>query len=91
MMTSETYDRVRRPTQPGPPLPSWSAADQECYLQYDEDWPNMPDFGDHVDNGIFSQILEMDESQEDRDFSEPLVLNFFEQAEETFGKMEEAL
>ncbi|KAK3371693.1 signal transduction histidine kinase [Lasiosphaeria ovina] len=51
----------------------------------------MPDFGDHVDNTIFSQILEMDESEADRDFSGPLVLNFFEQAIETFQKMEDAL
>jgi len=51
----------------------------------------MPDFGDHVDTGTFSQILEMDESEDDRDFSKPLVFNFFEQAQETFGKMDEAL
>ncbi|KAK4221213.1 signal transduction histidine kinase [Podospora fimiseda] len=52
---------------------------------------DMPDFGDHVDNGIFSQILEMDESDSDRDFSMPLVSNFFEQASETFIKMDKAL
>jgi osomolarity two-component system phosphorelay intermediate protein YPD1 len=51
----------------------------------------LPDFGDHVDSAIFAQILEMDESQEDRDFSAPLVHNFFEQAEETFEKMKVAL
>lgn len=51
----------------------------------------MLDFGDHVDNVIFSQILEMDESDSDRDFSQPLVYNFFEQADETFGKMDKAL
>jgi len=50
----------------------------------------MPDFGDHVDTSIFGQILEMDE-RDDHDFSAPLVLNFFEQAEETFQKMETAL
>lgn len=51
----------------------------------------MPNFGDHVDNGIFSQILEMDDSEADRDFSKPLVLNFFEQAQDTFTKMDDAL
>jgi osomolarity two-component system phosphorelay intermediate protein YPD1 len=51
----------------------------------------MPDFGEHVDKSIFSQILEMDDSEEDRDFSAPLVLNFFEQATETFEKMDTAL
>lgn len=48
----------------------------------------MPDFGDHVDDSIFSQILEMDESKEERDFSAPLVFGFFDQASETFKKME---
>lgn len=51
----------------------------------------MPDFGDNVDIGTFSQILEMDESEDERDFSKPLVFNFFDQAEETFGKMDQAL
>jgi len=50
-----------------------------------------PSFGDHVDDATFSQILEMDENEEDRDFSEPLVFNFFDQATETFEKMEVSL
>ncbi|KAK4242085.1 signal transduction histidine kinase [Achaetomium macrosporum] len=56
-----------------------------------QDMDNMPDFGDHVDDQIFSQILEMDEDQTDRDFSAPLVFGFFEQAHETFEKMQDAL
>ncbi|KAK0635003.1 signal transduction histidine kinase [Bombardia bombarda] len=59
--------------------------------RYDEGMFGMPDFGDHVDNGIFSQILEMDESDDDRDFSAPLVGNFFDQATETFEKMDHAV
>ncbi len=51
----------------------------------------MPDLSDIVDMATFSQILEMDESEEDRDFSKPLVVNFFDQAEETFGQMDTAL
>ena len=51
----------------------------------------MVEFGEHVDDAIFSQILEMDESEEERDFSAPLVRNFFEQAVETFDKMQSAL
>lgn len=51
----------------------------------------MPDFGDHVDASAFGQILEMDESDTDRDFSEPLVCDFFEQAAVTFTNMEKAL
>lgn len=59
--------------------------------QDDQEFDDMPDFGEHVDKSIFEQILEMDESEEDRDFSAPLVLNFFDQATETFDKMEDAL
>jgi osomolarity two-component system phosphorelay intermediate protein YPD1 len=51
----------------------------------------MPDFGDNVDVSTFNQILEMDDDESDRDFSKPLVFNFFEQAEETFDKMDKAL
>lgn len=50
----------------------------------------MPDFGEHVDNGIFEQILEMDDDDR-REFSKSLVTNFFDQAEETFVKIEEVL
>ncbi len=49
----------------------------------------MPDFGEHVDNFTFSQILEMDD--DGHDFSQPLVFNFFEQAEDTFKQMDSAL
>jgi osomolarity two-component system, phosphorelay intermediate protein YPD1 len=52
---------------------------------------SMPDFGDNVDVATFSQILEMDEDDSERDFSKPLVFGFFEQATETFDKMESAL
>ncbi|ESA43679.1 hypothetical protein GE21DRAFT_3497 [Neurospora crassa] len=55
-----------------------------------EDQDIMPDFGEHVDNGIFEQILEMDDDDK-REFSKSLVTNFFDQAEETFVKIEEVL
>ncbi|KAF3765856.1 hypothetical protein M406DRAFT_356087 [Cryphonectria parasitica EP155] len=57
----------------------------------DNDDATLPDFGDKVDMPTFTQILEMDEDETEREFSKPLVLNFFEQAEETFEKMEKAL
>lgn len=44
-----------------------------------------------VDWSIFSQILEMDEDQEEREFTSSLVQNFFEQAEHTFDLMQSAL
>jgi osomolarity two-component system phosphorelay intermediate protein YPD1 len=57
----------------------------------DEMPPPLSEFGDHVHQETFSQILEMDESEEDRDFSKPLVDGFFDQATETFDKIEDAL
>jgi osomolarity two-component system phosphorelay intermediate protein YPD1 len=67
------------------------AANRRSWSQDSQDMENLPDFGDHVDDQIFSQILEMDEDQSDRDFSAPLVFGFFEQAHETFEKMQDAL
>jgi osomolarity two-component system phosphorelay intermediate protein YPD1 len=49
----------------------------------------MVDFGDHVDEPTFIQILEMDEEQ--YDVSMPLVINFFEQADETLENMNKAV
>lgn len=52
---------------------------------------NLPDLGDAIDIVTFSQILEMDDSEDDREFSKSIVFGFFEQAEETFEKMDTAL
>ncbi|KAK8869277.1 hpt domain-containing protein [Apiospora arundinis] len=52
---------------------------------------NLPDLGGSIDSEIFSQILEMDASENDREFSQSIVFGFFEQAEETFERMDEAL
>ncbi|EMR66538.1 hypothetical protein MGN70_012404 [Eutypa lata] len=52
---------------------------------------NLPDLGDAIDIVTFGQILEMDDSEDDREFSSSIVFGFFEQAEETFSKMDEAL
>ena len=38
---------------------------------------------------MFEQLLDMDE--DDREFSRSLVWNYFEQAETTFDKMDDAL
>ncbi|KAI3620391.1 hypothetical protein CBS9595_002358 [Malassezia furfur] len=45
---------------------------------------------DVIDVEVFDQLLEMDE-EDDRDFSKSLVYNYFEQAESTFEKMNNAL
>lgn len=46
---------------------------------------------DSIDATTFGQILEMDDDDDDRDFSKSIVTGFFEQAEQTFEKMEAAL
>lgn len=38
-----------------------------------------------------NQILEMDEDEDERDFSKPIVYDFFTQAEEKFEEMDAAL
>jgi len=49
------------------------------------------DLGDSIDALTFEQILEMDDDEEEREFSKSIVFGFFEQAEQTFVKMETAL
>jgi hypothetical protein len=44
-----------------------------------------------IEMPTFQQILEMDDDEEERDFSKSIVYDFFEQAESTFEKMEAAL
>lgn len=53
----------------------------------------LPDFGDAIDEATFNQILEMDDEDDDEPhgFSSSIVFGFFEQADETFEKMETAL
>ncbi|TVY60719.1 Multistep phosphorelay regulator [Lachnellula suecica] len=52
----------------------------------------LPDLGDSIDALTFEQILEMDdEDNDDREFSKSIVFGFFEQAEQTFDQMDEAL
>jgi len=47
--------------------------------------------GDSIDALTFEQILEMDDDEDDREFSRSIVFGFFEQAEQTFKKMDDAL
>jgi len=44
-----------------------------------------------VEIETFQQILEMDDDEEDRDFSKSIVYDFFDQATQTFDKMDAAL
>ena len=57
-----------------------------------EDGPTTElDLGDSIDAATFEQILEMDEDDPSREFSRGIVFGFFEQAENTFEKMDENL
>lgn len=60
-------------------------------LQSDAGSVGLPDFGDNIDQMTFEQILEMDDDEEERDFSKSIVFGFFEQAEATFKKMDTSL
>ncbi|KAM3074316.1 Phosphorelay intermediate protein [Clarireedia jacksonii] len=51
----------------------------------------LPDLGDSIDSVTFEQILEMDDDEDEREFSRSIVFGFFEQAEQTFTKMDDAL
>lgn len=51
----------------------------------------LPDFGDSIDVPTFEQILEMDDDEDERDFSKSIVYGFFDQAEVTFRKMDMSL
>ena len=51
----------------------------------------LPDCGDSIDPATFEQILEMDDDEDEREFSKSIVYGFFEQAEATFKNMEKSL
>lgn len=53
--------------------------------------PDLPECGDAIDPTTFEQILEMDDDEEEREFSRSIVYGFFDQAEVTFTKMDAAL
>ncbi|MCJ1400252.1 hypothetical protein MMC11_003456 [Xylographa trunciseda] len=65
---------------------------QEAVEDRSEDGSSaLPECGDSIDAMTFEQILEMDDDEEDREFSRSIVYGYFEQAEGTFKKMELSL
>jgi hypothetical protein len=50
--------------------------------------PEDLDFGENVDMATFEQILDMDEEPGEREFSQGIVFDFFNQAEGTFADMD---
>lgn len=60
-------------------------------IQSEEGSVGLPDLGESIDALTFEQILEMDDDEDDREFSRSIVFGFFDQAEQTFKDMDEAL
>jgi osomolarity two-component system, phosphorelay intermediate protein YPD1 len=56
-------------------------------LQHDDSL----DFGDNVEMSTFEQILDMDDEEDDKEFSKSIVYGFLDQAEQTFEKMDASL
>lgn len=52
---------------------------------------SIPGAEDTVDAGTFEQILEMDDDDNEREFSKSIVYDFFGQADSTFKKMDTTL
>ncbi|KAL5343699.1 signal transduction histidine kinase [Aspergillus crustosus] len=77
-----------------PTSPPTTKAQPKVQPKPKEEEPPKPrtlsDMSDLIDQATFEQILEMDEEGE-HDFSQGIVYGFFDQAESTFEKMEEAL
>lgn len=60
-------------------------------LQAKQGPPKLSDYKEILDESTFEQILEMDDDEEDRDFSKSIVYGFFDQAENTYKKMEKEM
>ncbi len=60
-------------------------------MQSEEGSVGLPDLGDSIDALTFGQILEMDDDEDEHEFSKSIVFGFFEQVKETFKKMDDAL
>ncbi|KAF2658441.1 histidine containing phosphotransmitter protein [Lophiostoma macrostomum CBS 122681] len=52
---------------------------------------DIPGAKDSIDPATFEQILEMDDDEDEREFSKSIVYDFFGQAESTFEKMDKKL
>jgi osomolarity two-component system phosphorelay intermediate protein YPD1 len=51
----------------------------------------LSEASDEIDRTTFEQILEMDDDENEREFSRSIVFDFFDQAETTFKKMDSYL
>ncbi|PPJ56203.1 hypothetical protein CBER1_09398 [Cercospora berteroae] len=75
------------------------ASAYECSFEADDESDEQPDenvsieklFGDLIDPATFEQILEMDDDEDEREFSKSIVYDFFDQAANTFKQMHQGL
>ncbi|USW46705.1 Putative histidine-containing phosphotransfer protein 1-5/Phosphorelay intermediate protein YPD1 [Septoria linicola] len=70
---------------------SIAGADGVSDEQPNDEHVTIDDFGDLIDQATFEQILEMDDDEEEREFSKSIVYDFFEQAHTTFENMHKKL
>lgn len=61
---------------------------QQSDARSEEGSVGLPEFGDSIDTATFEQILEMDDDEDEREFSKSIVYDFFQQADTTFQKMD---
>ncbi|KAF7927074.1 hypothetical protein BELL_0113g00170 [Botrytis elliptica] len=73
------------------PPPKEVVVEEQDDERSDDGSVGLPDLGENIDSATFEQILEMDDDEEEREFSSSIVFGFFEQAEQTFVKMDDAL
>ncbi|KAF2263165.1 histidine-phosphotransfer domain, HPT domain-containing protein [Lojkania enalia] len=52
---------------------------------------SIPGASDSIDAATFEQILEMDDDEDEREFSKSIVYDFFTQAQSTFDKMDDKI
>ncbi|KAJ4340644.1 Phosphorelay intermediate protein [Didymella glomerata] len=65
-----------------------SVKDEDRSVNGDGGIMSIPGAEDTIDPSTFEQILEMDEDEAEREFSQSIVYDFFTQAEGTFVKMD---
>lgn len=65
-----------------------NAVDRDPVEQGNVDLDGHPEI---LDKASFEQILEMDDDEDERDFSKSIVYGFFDQAETTFKKIKKEM
>lgn len=71
--------------------PASTKTESEAGDRIDGDIMSIPGAKDSIDEATFEQILEMDDDEDEREFSKSIVYDFFTQAESTFDKMDSNL